>query len=187
MHRPGAELKRVSPHSAGQLLFASMPWAARAQQEHDVFTQALRDHGVQVLYLTELLQDVLEYSPARDQAIAAALGAVMLGDELRDLLRRHLAGLDPEALTEVLITGLAVAEFSGGRGVVYRLLGASDFIIEPLPNLVFVRDSSVWIGDRVAVASPAAPDRRIHAQLTDVIYAHHPLFAGSKSLYRPDS
>jgi arginine deiminase len=185
VHRPGAELKRLSPRSVGQLLFASLPWAARAQQEHDVFTQALRDHGVQVLYLTELLQDVLEYSPARDQALGAALGAVMLGDELRDLLRRHLAGLDPEALTEVLITGLAVAEFSAGRGVVYRLLGASDFIIEPLPNLVFVRDSSVWIGDRVAVASPAGPGQRVAAQLTDVIYAHHPLFAGTKTLYRP--
>jgi arginine deiminase len=185
VHRPGAELKRVIPHSGGQSLFAGLPWAARAQQEHDIFTQALRDHGVQVLYLTELLQDVLEYSPARDAAIAGALGAVMLGDELRDQVRRYLAGLDPEALTEVLITGLAAAEFSRGRGVVYRLLGASDFIVEPLPNLVFFRDSGVWIGDRVAVASPAWPGQRVAAQLTEVIYAHHPLFAGTKPLYRP--
>jgi arginine deiminase len=59
VHRPGAELKRVLPRHARQLLFAGLPWAARAQQEHDVFTQVLRDHGVQVLYLTELLQDVL--------------------------------------------------------------------------------------------------------------------------------
>jgi arginine deiminase len=184
-HRPGAELKRVVPGNTGPLLFAGLPWAARAQQEHDIFTQALRDHGVQVLYLTELLQDVLEYSPARQQAIAAALGSVLLGDELRDQVRRHLEGLDPEALTEVLIVGLSASEFSGGRGVVYQLLGASDFIIEPMPDLVFFRDSSVWIGDRVAVASPAAPDRKIHAQLTGVIYAHHPLFAGTKSLYRP--
>jgi arginine deiminase len=80
VHRPGAELKRVLPRQAGQLLFAGLPWAARAQQEHDIFTQALRDHGVQVLYLTELLQDVLEYAPARQQAITAALGSVMLGD-----------------------------------------------------------------------------------------------------------
>jgi arginine deiminase len=184
VHRPGAELKRVLPRSTGQLLFAGLPWAARAQQEHDIFTQALRDHGVQVLYLTELLQDVLEYSAARQQAITAALGAVRLGDELRDQVRCHLEGLDPESLTEVLIAGLTAGEFSSGRGVVYQLLGGSDFIIEPLPNLVFFRDSSVWIGDRVAVASPAAPDQRIHAQLTDVIYTHHPLFAGTKSLYR---
>lgn len=82
VHRPGAELRRVIPGRAGQLLFAGLPWAARAQQEHDAFTQVLRDYGVQVLYLTELLQDVLEYAPARQHAIAAALGSVMLGDEL---------------------------------------------------------------------------------------------------------
>jgi arginine deiminase len=138
-----------------------------------------------VLYLTELLQDVLEYIPARRQAIAAALGAVMLGEDLADQVRRHLEGLDPEALAEVLISGLTAGEFSGGRGVVYQLLGGSDYIIEPLPNLVFVRDCCAWIGDHVAVASPVPPDRRIQAQLTDIVYAHHPAFAGTKSLYRP--
>jgi arginine deiminase len=187
VHRPGAELTRVVPRDAGRLGFTHLPWAARARQEHDVFTQVLRDHGVQVLYLTELLQDVLEYSPARRQAIDAALGAVTLGDELTGQVRSHLEDLDPEALTEALIAGLTAAEFGGGRGVVYQLLPGSDFVVEPLPNLVFFRDCGVWIGDRVAVASPAARDRRVHAQLTDVIYAHHPLFAGHKSLYRPDS
>jgi arginine deiminase len=110
---------------------------------------------------------------------------VLLGDELTDQVRRHLEGLDPEALSEVLITGLPAGEFRGGRGVVYQLLNGSDFIIEPLPNLVFMRDASAWIGDRVAVASPAVPDQRTGAQLAGIIYAHHPLFAGTKSLYRP--
>jgi arginine deiminase len=91
VHRPGAELKRVLPRQAGQLLFAGLPWAARAQQEHDIFTQVLRDHGVQVLYLTELLQDVLEYAPARQQAIMAALGSVLVGDELAGLAHTVLA------------------------------------------------------------------------------------------------
>ena len=155
VHRPGAELKRVVPPTSGRLPFAGPPWAARAQQEHDIFTQVLRDHGVQVLYFTELLQDVLEYALAREQAIAAALGSVMLGDELAGQVRRHLDRLDPEALTELLITGLTAGEFRSGRGAVYQLLGASDFILRPQPDLGFVRDQSVWIGDQVAVASPA--------------------------------
>jgi arginine deiminase len=185
VHRPGAELKRVLPRHAGQLLFAGVPWAARAQQEHDVFTQVLRDHGVQVLYLTELLQDVLEYAPARQQAITAALGSVMLGDELAAQIRRHLDGLDPEALAETLITGLTAGEFRPGRGAVYQLLGTLDFLLRPLPDLVFFRDPSVWVGDQVAVASPAAASRRLPAELAGIIYAHHPLFAGTKTLYRP--
>jgi arginine deiminase len=156
VHRPGAELTRVLPRDAGRLGFTHLPWAARAQQEHDVFTQVLRDHGVQVLYLTELLQDVLEYSPARRQAIDAALGAVTLGDELTGQVRSHLEDLDPEALTEALIAGLTAAEFGGGRGVVYQLLPGSDFVVEPLPNLVFVRDCSVWIGDGLRASHPQA-------------------------------
>ena len=67
----------------------------------------------------------------------------------------------------------------------YQLLGASDFILRPQPDLVFFRDQSVWIGDQVAVASPAAACRRLPAELTGIVYAHHPLFAGTKSLYRP--
>jgi hypothetical protein len=68
---------------------------------------------------------------------------------------------------------------------VYQLLGASDFILRPQPDLVFFRDQSVWIGDQVAVASPAGAGRRLPAELTGIVYAHHPLFAGTKSLYRP--
>jgi arginine deiminase len=166
-------------------MFAGMPWAERAQQEHDQFTQTLRDHGVQVLYLTELLQDVLEYAPARDEAVAAACQSVALGDELGRQLRRHLHGLSPEDLAEVLISGLMAGEF-GGRGAVYQMLSAADFILEPLPNLVFARDTSVWIGDRVAIASPRFPSRRREAQLAGTIYGHHPLFAGTKTLYRAD-
>jgi arginine deiminase len=64
VHRPGAELKRVLPRQAGQLLFAGLPWAARAQQEHDIFTQVLRDHSAQVLYLTELTHRTLRMRSA---------------------------------------------------------------------------------------------------------------------------
>jgi len=184
VHRPGAELMRISPRLAGQLVFAGLPWADRARQEHDQFTRTLREHGVQVLYLTELLQDVLEYAPARAQAAAAALASATLGEDLTEQVRGYLDELAPEELAEVLICGLAAAEFRTGRGAVYQLLSPADFILEPLPNLVFARDTSVWIGDRVAVASPRLPGRRREAQLAGLIYRHHPLFAGTKTLYQ---
>jgi arginine deiminase len=185
VHRPGAELKRITPRSCGMLLFDRVPWVTRAQQEHDAFAQALRDAGTEVLYLTELLQDTMEYVPARQQAVASVLADTRLGDELRDQLGQHLDGLDPETLSQVLIAGLTRAEFRTGRGAVYQLLGAHDFVIDPLPNLLFTRDSSVWLGDNVAVASPARPGRRREAWLMQAIYDHHPRFAGSKTLYEP--
>jgi arginine deiminase len=183
VHRPGPELRRVAPQHAERLLFGALPWAERAQQEHDTFTDVLRSRGVAVLYLTELLQDTLEYASARQQAAEAMAADPRLGDELRGQLRRHLDGLHPEAFAELLIMGLAPAEFRNGRGAVFGLLGAYDFIIDPLPNLVFARDASVWLGDRVAITSPQ--DRRAEAELASVVFGYHPLFAGAKQLYEP--
>lgn len=183
MHRPGAELRRVTPQRKCGMLFAALPWAERAQQEHDAFASALREHGVVVLYLTELLQDALEYQAARQQAIESALRDPRLGEELRGQLREFLHGLSPEELAQLLIMGLARDEFPGGRGAVYGLLDAWDYVIEPLPNLVFARDSSVWIGDSVAVTSPLG--RRAEADLAAIVFAHHPQFTGTKWLYEP--
>jgi arginine deiminase len=182
-HRPGAELRRVTPQHKCGMLFAALPWAERAQQEHDTFTQVLREHDVVVLYLTELLQDALEYESARRQAVEAVLKDPRLGDDLRGQLRGYLDGLSPEELAQVIIMGLARDEFRGGRGAVFGLLGAWDWIIEPLPNLVFARDSCVWIGDSVAVTSPRA--RGTEAELAAIVFAYHPMFAGTKRLYEP--
>jgi arginine deiminase len=186
LHRPGLELRRITPRRAGRLLFDVLPWVGRAQQEHDILAGVLRDHGVEVLYLTELLQDALEYQPARDEAIASVLASAALGDELRAQLRGHLDRLDPEALAGVLIAGLTPDELTIGRGVVFELLDRHDFVIDPLPNLTFIRDSSVWISDRVAVTSMAAASRRRESGLLGVIYGHHPRFAGTKCLYGPE-
>jgi arginine deiminase len=185
LHRPGLELRRITPRSGGRLLFGSLPWVGRAQQEHDSLARVLRDHDVEVLYLTELLQDALEYQPARNEAIESALRCAALGDELRSLVRSHLDRLDPEALAQVLIAGLTPGELRIGRGVVFELLDRCDFVIDPLPNLTFCRDSSLWIGDRAAVTSLAAPRRRRESELVAVIYAHHPRFSGTKCLYGP--
>jgi arginine deiminase len=183
VHRPGAELRRVTPQQRCGMLLPALPWAERAQAEHDAFADALRTAGVAVLYLTELLQDALEYAAAREQAMEAVLGDPRLGEELRGQLADHLAGLSPEELAQVLIMGLARDEFRGGRGAVFGLLSAWDYIIDPLPNLVFARDTCVWIGDSVAVTSPQG--RRREAELAAIVFAHHPMFAGTKRLYEP--
>jgi arginine deiminase len=183
VHRPGAELRRVTPQQRCGMLLHAPPWAERAQAEHDAFAAALRAAGVAVLYLTELLQDALEYAAARQQAIETVTSDPRLGEELRGQLRNYLAGLSPEELAQVLIMGLARDEFRGGRGAVFGLLSAWDYVIDPLPNLVFARDTCVWIGDSVAVTSPRG--RRQEAELAAIVFAHHPLFAGTKRLYEP--
>jgi len=81
-------------------------------------------------------------------------------------------------------TGRISGSAAYARGAVFSLLGAWDYVIEPLPNLVFARDTCVWIGDRVAVTSPAG--RRREAELVAIATGYHPMFAGTKRLYEPD-
>jgi arginine deiminase len=165
------------------MLLSSPPWAERAQAEHDAFAATLRGAGVTVLYLTELLQDALEYEAARAKAVETTISDPKLGEELRGQVRDYLCGLSPEELAQTLIMGLARDEFPGGRGAVFGLLSAWDYVIDPLPNLVFARDICLWIGDSVAVTSP--PGRRREAELAALVFAHHPMFAGTKWLYEP--
>ena len=66
LHRPGAELSRLTPRNTADLLFDGVPWLGRAQEEHDAFAAALRERDVEVLYLTDLLVEALEVQAARD-------------------------------------------------------------------------------------------------------------------------
>lgn len=183
LHRPGPELKRLTPRNNDQLLFDGIPWVSRAQEEHDAFAQALRDRDVEVLYLTELLTETLADAEAREVAVAGVTQSLRLGDTLREHLRGWLGELGPEALTEVLTAGLRNDEVRGGFGLVTSLLAPDDFVLDPLPNLLFTRDSSVWIGDRVAVTSLAMPARDRETQLTELIYTRHPRFVGTTTFH----
>jgi len=83
----------------------------------------------------------------------------------------------------VLTAGVRNDEVRGGQGLVTSLLAHDDFLVDPLPNLLFTRDSSVWIRNQVAVTSLAMPARERETQLTDLIYRHHPRFAGVPRIY----
>ena len=185
LHRPGAELKRLTPRNSADLLFDGIPWVERAQEEHDAFADALRSHDVEVLYLRDLLAESLASAVARDAVIEHTVADQRLGATLRSAVESHLARLDAAALADVFINGLAHEELVGGTGLVWRLMDRHDFVVPPLPNLLFTRDSSVWVGDSVAVTSPSMPARQRETWLTDVIYRHHPRFAGAQTVYSP--
>ncbi|SDD16326.1 arginine deiminase [Auraticoccus monumenti] len=183
LHRPGNELRRLTPRNNDALLFDGIPWVDRAQDEHDAFAEALRSRGVEVLLLAELLAQTLALPDAREQAVALTTTDLRLGDQLRGWLRHYLTDLGPEQLAEVLVAGLRNDERDGPRTLVTALMAEDDFVIDPLPNLLFTRDSSVWIGDRPAVTSLAMPARQRETQLTELIYSFHPRFADASPIY----
>ena len=186
LHRPGRELTRLTPRNNDSLLFDAIPWVGRAQEEHDAFAGALRDRGVEVLYLGELLAETLAVPPAREELIASVLDDRRLGDALRAGVARYLADQDERRLADLLMAGLAHEEMKPGPGgLVYEMMDRHDFVIDPLPNLLFTRDSAVWVRDRVAVTSLAMPARRRETTLTHAIYRYHPRFAGTELLFDP--
>jgi len=179
LHRPGNELRRLTPRNNDSLLFDGIPWVGRAQDEHDAFAAALRERDVEVLYLSELLTEALGAEEARAVAIGQVTESLRLGDALRGYLRAELLDQTPHDLAQTLTAGLRNDEVSLGHSVVTSLLAPDDFLIDPLPNLLFTRDSSVWLPDRVAVTSLAMPARERETQLTELIYTHHARFAGA--------
>ena len=183
LHRPGPELKRLTPRNNDKLLFDGIPWVSRAQDEHDAFAQALRDRDVEVLYLTDLLTETLQNPDAREHAIAGAMSSLHLGDTLRQYLTAALHDQSPEELSAFLTAGVRNDEVRGGFGLVTSLLASDDFLIDPLPNLLFTRDSSVWVRDNVAITSLAMPARERETQLTELIYRDHPRFAGTPKIH----
>ncbi len=185
LHRPGPELSRLTPRNSADLLFDGLPWVARAQDEHDGFAAALQARGVEVLYLQDLLVQTLEKPQARTEVVHSAVAPDVVGPRLTTVLRAWLLGLASEELAGVLAAGLTHEELPahGADGVVARLARQGEFVVRPLPNLLFTRDSSAWVDDHVAVTSPSMHARQRERTLTGAIYRHHPRFAGTPLVY----
>ena len=184
LHRPGAELQRLTPHNTDKLLFDGLPWVARAQEEHDAFADVLRSRGVEVLLLADLVTEALSSGAARMHGISAAVDSRHLGSILAQELSAYLRSLDPPALAHVLMAGMTFAELTladSELSLVRRMHQADDFVIEPLPNLLFTRDS------RVVITSLALPARMRESSLTDLVYAHHPRFLGARRAFESRS
>ncbi|GAA4919004.1 arginine deiminase [Actinomycetospora succinea] len=176
LHRPGPELDRLTPRNADRLLFDGIPWVERAQLEHDAFADLLRAQGVRVLLLGDVLRESLAAAPAaRDTGIADAVDERVLGRELAESVRGELASLGDDALADALVGGRTFAELAvTGDSLVRAMAGPLDFAVDPLPNLMFTRDSSVRVGPRIVASSMGMPARRREASLVALAQRHHP-------------
>ena len=189
VHRPDLSLKRLTPGNHDELLFDDVLWVERAQWEHDQFVARMRERGVEVLYVQDLLTEALAASDnGRHRLIELVASEAVVGPSLVDEVRACLAGLAPDALARHLIGGLTVAE-SGldlGRAAKSSLIAAaidddSTFVLPPLPNSLFTRDSSCWIYGGVSINPMYWPARRREAYNMGAIYRAHPMFKDASS------
>ena len=178
LHRPDLELKRLTPRNKDELLFDDVLWVRRARQEHDAFADALADRGVEVLYLETLLADVLAVPAVRERALERTLAAVDLGPSLGPAVAEWLAGLPAAELADRLIGGIAYDELPFRSGSLSAQVPSLDgFVLPPLPNHLFTRDTSAWIYDGVSINAMAKAARRRESVHYEAVYRHHPLFA----------
>jgi len=181
VHRPGLELSRLTPDNIEALLFDDVMWAARAKEEHDAFTEALRDRGVTVHYYGRLLAETLELPEGRAFVLDRVCTPENLGPSLVDPVRRLFEDLDGTALAQYLVGGVLKADLHPMRAhsLKWNMLQADDFVLTPLPNHLFQRDNSCWIYGGVTVNPMAMPARRRETLHTRAIYGFHPTFAGA--------
>jgi arginine deiminase len=188
LHRPDLELKRLTPRNKDALLFDDVLWVKRARQEHDAFADALADRGVEVLYLEELLAETLKQPVVRDEVIARTLGAVDLGPDLGPAVAEWLTAVSAVELADRLIGGITYDELPFASDALSAQVPSLDgFVLAPLPNHLFTRDTSAWIYDGVSINAMAMRARRRESIHYDAIYRHHPLFAsGSNAIWSDD-
>ena len=181
LHRPDLELKRLTPDNAANLLFDDVLWVAEAQAEHDAFAAALRDHGVRVHYYGELFAETLEIPEARSYVLDRIFDARLHGPLAVDALRGAMDGLSAAELARFLIGGITKREITElgpePKSIAFHSLDPDGFVLAPLPNLLYQRDTSSWIYGGVSVNAMRRRARMRETVSDEAMYRWHPMFA----------
>jgi len=184
LHRPELELKRLTPDNAADLLFDDVLWVAEAQAEHDEFAQTLRDHGVTVHYYGELFAQTLEIGEARSYVMDRVVDPRRHGPLAADALRGALDGLGAADLARFLIGGITKREIlelgADPKSIAFHSLDSDGFVLAPLPNLLYQRDTSSWIYGGVSVNAMRRRARMRETVSNEAIYRWHPMFTSGR-------
>jgi arginine deiminase len=180
VHRPGLEMRRLTPTNAAELLFDDVIWARKARQDHDAFVDLMQaEFGVQVMRVHELLEEVVKDPEGRAFILDHKLVANEVGVGGVAEMRAWMAEMKPKTLVAHLIGGVTVAELPGAmRTIAEKAYAGTEFVLPALPNQLFTRDSSCWIYNGVTVNPMYWPARRKETLHLTAIYKYHPEFKG---------
>lgn len=177
VHRPGTALARLTPSNHDELLFDDVIWVKQARVEHMTFVDAMRHRGVEVVFLRELLAETMKDPEARRWLLERRVNDNTVGVGLTDELRAHLTEIDADSLSNILIGGMSRTEVPiKTSAVLSAILRPQDFVIPPLPNHLFTRDTSCWIYEGVTLNPMRWPARQLETLNITAIYRFHPDF-----------
>jgi arginine deiminase len=177
VHRPDLAHERLSPSNCHELLFDDVIWVRRARQEHDTFVDLMRERGVEVLLFHELLSETLDDPAAREWLLSRRVRPEDVTAMFSAPLQEWLNEMSSEDLANVLTGGLTVQELPSEIGsVIGSALRPTDFVLPPLPNQLFMRDTSAWLYGGVSLNPMFWPARQLETLNVEAVYRFHPRF-----------
>jgi arginine deiminase len=177
-HRPGRELDRLTPSNIHELLFDDVPWGARAREEHDRFVEVLGSRGATVYRFADLLAGALDTRDGRQFVTDRTCTPERFGEQAARSMRSFLDDADAPTLAGLLIGGVLKSDLGAVPlgGLRWQGLADDDMVLRPLPNTLFQRDNSAWIGAGVTVNPMAKLARQRESIHTRAVYRYHPMF-----------
>jgi arginine deiminase len=177
VHRPDLAHERLSPTNCHDLLFDDVIWVRRARQEHDAFVDLMRERGVEVLLFHDLLTETVEQADAREWVLTRRLrpeeATVMFANDLT----AWMTEMPADELATRLTGGVTVQELPDSvASVIKDAMRPTDFVIAPLPNQLFMRDTSAWIYGGVSINQMYWPARQHETLNLEAVYRFHPRF-----------
>ena len=188
LHRPGQELENLMPEYLERLLFDDIPYLKEAQREHDAFADCLRNQGVEVVYLTDLVVGSLTSPEVRQDLIRQFLDeAGTLDERTRGLLADYFGGMSDKEMVSAMMAGVRKGQLrvTGGKLGDYLSAAGDDypFAVDPLPNLYFTRDPFATIGTGVSIHKMHTATRNRETLFGKFIFEHHPEYRNAPRWY----
>ncbi|MEU8342595.1 arginine deiminase [Spirillospora sp. NPDC048832] len=181
LHRPELSLKRLTPSNAAGLLFDDVLWVRRAVEEHEEFEDVLRAEGVRTHLLNDLLSETVGIPEARKHILDAVVDPRWFGPLATDAIRNLLDAMEVDELASYLIGGITKREMlermPAPASIAFHSIPMDGFILSPLPNHLFTRDTSCWIYDGVSINTMRKKARMRETVHMEAVYRWHPLFA----------
>jgi arginine deiminase len=177
VHRPDLAHERLTPTNCHELLFDDVIWVRRARQEFDAFVDLMRDRGIEVLLFHELLAETLSDAKAREWLLSRRLRPEEVTTMFSAELTSWMSEMPADELATRLTGGVTARELPAEiASVVRRALRPTDFVIAPLPNQLFMRDTSAWIYGGVSLSNMYWPARQHETLNVEAVYRFHPRF-----------
>ena len=180
LHRPGKEIENLTPEYLERLLFDDIPFLEVAQKEHDTFADTLRNNGVEVIYLHELITQVIEDENIKEKFIKQFIEeAQIMSKEMKKVVYEYLKGFENnEELIRKTMAGINKNELPvlNKKSLSELVEGDYPFIADPMPNLYFTRDPFASIGNGISLNKMYSVTRNRETIYADYIFKYHPDF-----------